>query len=138
MDCIFCAIVAGRAPRSVVSEDELVVAFMDINPVNPGHVLVVPKTHATGLADVPFGTGARMMELAMRLAKSARSAGLDPDGINLFLADGAAAGQEVFHAHLHMVPRHVGDGFSLQVAYGTPPSREQLDEVASALRSELE
>ncbi len=137
MDCIFCAIVAGAAPASVVIEDDLTVAFMDISPVNPGHVLVVPKEHATGLGDLPEPTGARMMETAMRIAASIRSGPQQPDGINLFLADGVAAGQEVFHVHLHVVPRHVGDGFRLQVAYGEAPSRAELDEVAKELRSGL-
>lgn len=137
MDCIFCAIVAGAAPSSVVMQDDLVVAFMDIGPVNPGHVLVVPKKHAQGLRDLPSQTGARMMEVAMRVASSAQSSELEPDGINLFLADGAAAGQEVFHIHLHVVPRHFGDSFRIRVDYGHPPSREELDEMARLLRSGL-
>lgn len=119
-----------------MSENESVIAFMDLQPVNPGHVLVVPKEHATGLADLPERTGARMMEMAMRVADSARSS-LEPDGINLFLADGVAAGQEVFHVHLHVVPRHVGDGFRLQVTYGAAPSRDELDATAELLRSGL-
>ena len=133
MHCIFCDIVAGVAPGSVVSEDEVVTAFMDLQPVNPGHVLVVPKQHATGLADLPSPTGSRMMEVALEVASSIRST-LEPDGTNLFLADGAAAGQEVFHVHLHVVPRYFGDGFRLHVDYDDPPNRAALDQLAEELR----
>lgn len=137
MTCIFCAIVAETAARSVVAEDELVVAFMDVHPVNPGHVLVAPKQHATYLSELPEATGARMMEVAMRVAAAVRAGDLEPDGVNLFLADGAAAGQTVFHVHLHVVPRHFGDGFRLQVDYGEPPTREELDGLAEMLRMGL-
>ena len=138
MNCIFCSIAAEDAPASVVTEDELVVAFMDIHPVNPGHVLVAPKEHAASLSGLPAATGARMMEVAMRVAASVRASDLKPDGLNFFLADGAAAGQSVFHVHLHVVPRHVGDGFRLEVDYGDPPSRVELDGLAELLRLEIE
>lgn len=135
--CVFCSIVAARAPRSVVHDDDAVVAFMDIMPVTAGHLLVVPKQHATHLGDLDPDTGAHMMRIAMSCAAGLRASPLRTEGINLFLADGAAAGQEVFHVHLHVVPRHVGDGFALSLRYGPAPSRATLDDHAAAIAAAL-
>ena len=95
-DCIFCAIVAGQAPASVVYHDDHCTAFLDIQPVNPGHVLVVPNDHATYLADLPPATGGHLFQVAQQLAAALRKSGLRCEGVNLFLADGKAAFQEVF------------------------------------------
>lgn len=132
-NCIFCAIVAAEAPRSVVYEDETVMAIMDIRPVTPGHLLVVPRTHSTYLADLPSTTGARMMEVAMDLAAATRRTDLEPEGINLFLADGRVAGQVVFHVHLHVIPRRPADGFGLNLRYDPAPPRAVLDEHAAEI-----
>lgn len=138
MTCIFCAIVAGAAPSSIVCEDALTVAFMDIMPVTPGHLLVVPKQHATHLADLPPGTGAAMMETATRCAAALRTSPLRTEGINLFLADGAVAGQEVFHTHLHVLPRFEGDGFGLSIRYGPATERTTLDQQAASIAGALD
>jgi diadenosine tetraphosphate (Ap4A) HIT family hydrolase len=135
-DCIFCAIVAGAAEASFVYQDDAVVAFMDLRPVTPGHLLVIPRVHATGLAELDAGTGSRVWQAAQPIAAALRTSGLRCDGVNLFLADGEAAGQEVFHVHLHVVPRFAGDGFRIQAAWQFPP-RSALDEHASAIRSQL-
>jgi histidine triad (HIT) family protein len=103
--CIFCEILAGKVPASVVVRDGRCMAFMDIQPINAGHVLVVPEDHAARLADLPEETGARMFRTAQRIAAALYEGGLDCEGVNLFLADGEAAGQEVFHVHLHVFPR---------------------------------
>lgn len=132
--CAFCDIVAGRAPASVVHEDDRVLAFLDINPVTPGHLLVVPKHHSPSLAHLDEETGARMFVVAMRLAATLRESGLRCDGINLFLADGEAAFQEVFHAHLHVFPRYPGDGFAIRADWSSKPSRADLDAIAARLR----
>ena len=131
-DCIFCAIVAGRAPASVVHADERCTAFMDIQPVNAGHVLVVPNRHAVFLADLDPEDGARMFRVAQRIAGALRVSGLRCEAVNLFLADGEAAGQDVFHVHLHVIPRYLGDGFGLRFSptYGTRPPRAELDRIA--------
>jgi histidine triad (HIT) family protein len=133
--CIFCEIVAGRAPVSIVYRDDHCVAFMDINPVTPGHLLVIPLSHADYLADLDSGVGAHLFRIAQRLAAAIRRSGLKADGINFFLADGEAAGQEVFHVHLHVFPRFEGDGFGLRFApeYGQPVARERLDHEAAAI-----
>lgn len=138
--CIFCRIVAGDAPASVVHRDEVCSAFLDTRPVNPGHVLIVPNEHAAYLADLPAETGAHMFRIAMRMAEAIRRSEVPSQGLNLFLADGAVAFQTVFHVHLHVVPRVKGDGFGLTFgpSYLSPPTREALEETAAAIRRSLE
>ncbi|MDT0266820.1 HIT family protein [Streptomyces sp. DSM 44915] len=134
--CVFCAIAHGRAEASVVCEDEHLIAFADLQPVTPGHLLVVPKTHVVGLEDLPPETGARVWELAHRLGRALRRSDLRCAGVNLFLADGAAAFQEVFHFHLHVFPRFPGDSFRL-VADWRVRERAHLDAVADSVRRGL-
>jgi len=136
-NCIFCAIVAGRAPASVVLDEPDVIAFMDIRPFTPGHLLVIPKRHASGLAELPPEDGAKVFAAGQRIAAALRASDLPIDGVNMFLADGVAAGQEVFHVHLHLVPRRAGDGFGI-VARAQSPNRTVLDGTASALRAAVE
>lgn len=135
--CIFCDIVAGRSPASVVYRDDSCIAVMDIRPINTGHLLVIPVRHATHLADLDPGVGGALFEAAQKLAAAIRPSDLKAEGINLLLADGEAAGQEVFHVHLHVVPRFQGDGFGhrFPAHYGQRPLREQLDAAAAAIKS---
>ena len=138
--CIFCRILAGELPSSMVYHDELCSAFMDIQPVNPEHTLIVPNKHAVFLADLDARTGGHIFRVGQRIAASLRSsAGLRCEGVNLFLADGEAAGQEVFHVHLHVIPRFRRDGFGLRFgpAYGIQPPRAELDRVAAQIRQVL-
>ena len=135
-DCPFCAIVDGDAPASVVDETDDLLAFMDLNPITEGHALVIPKDHAAGLGSLDPETGGRMFEEAMAVAAAVRDSDLDPDGIDLFLADGEAAGQEVFHVHLHVIPRYEGDGVVLPVGEG-PADRAELDAIAAELSASL-
>lgn len=134
--CIFCEIVNDRAPASVVYRDEICMAFMDIQPVNPGHLLVIPTNHATNLAELDPRTGGRLFEVAQQLAAALRRSGVQCEGVNFFLADGEAAGQEVFHVHLHVIPRYSGDGFGFTFAdsYWELPERQELDKIAEAIR----
>jgi diadenosine tetraphosphate (Ap4A) HIT family hydrolase len=133
VSCIFCAIVAGQEPASLVHDDDVCLAFMDLYPVAPGHLLVVPKEHAPGLAELDADAGRHMFVVAQRLAAALRRSGLRCEGVNLFLADGEAAGQEVFHVHLHVVPRFQGDGFKIAARHGRP-ARAELDAHAELLR----
>jgi histidine triad (HIT) family protein len=135
-DCVFCDILAGRKPGSFVHRDDLVAAIMDIQPVNAGHHLVMPVAHAPSVADLQPETAARMFVVAQRLVAATRASGLPCDGVNLLLADGASAGQEVFHAHLHVIPRLAGDGFGFRRSKGHAAiaSREDLDRAAEAIR----
>ena len=103
--CVFCDIVEGSAPASVVYQDDVAVAFMSIGPVNPGHLMVVPRRHASALADLDETTGAHLFRVTMRMAGAIRRSGVRCEGINLFLADGEAAFQEIPHVHMHVFPR---------------------------------
>jgi histidine triad (HIT) family protein len=137
-DCKFCQIIAGQSPGTIVYQDDAAVAFMDIKPVNPGHVLVIPRVHATYLADLDEDAGAYLFAVAMRVAAALRRSDLPCEGVNLFLADGESAGQEVFHVHLHVIPRFKGDGFGLR--FGPDyrvRSRAELDEAGARIREAL-
>lgn len=138
-DCIFCRILAGQSPVSMVYQDDLCSAFMDIRPVNAGHVLVIPNAHAANLADLDEELGAQMFRVAHRLAQSVRKSGVRCEGVNLFLADGEAAFQEVFHVHLHVIPRYDADGFRLRFSpdYHILPLRSELDAIAERIRRAL-
>ncbi|MGH3145058.1 MAG: HIT family protein [Rubrobacter sp.] len=137
--CAFCEILAGNRPASVVFRDERCAAFMDIRPINPGHVLVVPNNHAASLADLPEDAGAHMFRTAQKVAAALYGSGLECEGVNLFMADGEAAGQEVFHVHLHVFPRYAGDGFALAFGpgYSNRPDREELEDAARHIREAL-
>jgi len=112
VDCVFCAIVEGKAPAEVVYEDEMTVAFMDINPANPGHTLVIPRQHVRDILAIDEETAAAVMRTAVRVARALEAA-LQPDGINLIQANRRAAFQSVFHWHTHIVPRWWGDDIVL-------------------------
>jgi histidine triad (HIT) family protein len=139
-DCIFCDIVRGEAEATLVWQDDLVSAFLDIQPINAGHICVVPNVHASDLADLPADAGAHMFPVAQRLAQALRDSGLPCEGVNLFLADGVAAGQEVFHVHLHVFPRVPDDGFGFRFGedYFAKPTRAELDEVGEQIRGTYE
>ena len=126
-DCVFSGIVAGQAPAGIVHEDDVVLVSLDIRPVTPGHVLVIPKRHEA--------TGARLFRAGMRLAAASRRSGPRCDGVNLFLADGAAAGQEVFHVHLHVFPRFAGDAVRIDADWSAAPPRAEHDAIAARIRS---
>lgn len=137
--CIFCDIINAQAPASIVYKDKICTSFMDIRPFNEGHLLVVPNKHAAYLADLDPETGGYIFKVAQRLSKSIRKSKVKCEGIDLFLADGEVAGQEVFHTHLHVLPRYKGDGFGLKFGrnYVTPPKRSELDKVASDIKSNI-
>ncbi len=134
--CVFCRILAGDIPASVVYEDDYSLAFLDIQPITPGHVLLIPKVHAASLIELDQASAARLMIVAQKVDQALRQSGLACEGVNLYLADGAAAGQEVFHVHLHVFPRFAGDGFGLRLSesYHQPPGRAKLDQNAILIR----
>ena len=139
-DCIFCRILAGDVAGSFVFRDDRVAAFMDIQPVNPGHVLVIPIQHAAYLADLDAEAAAYLMRVAQRVAAAIRESGVRCEGVNLFLADGEAAMQEVFHVHLHVFPRFAGDGFGLRFSpdyFTRRPERAELDHTAANIRAAI-
>lgn len=138
MDCIFCEIAAGRAPASIVYQDDEVMAFMDIIPVLPGHLLIIPRTHYRNIFDAPPEVAGKLLETAARLAPAVRQA-TGCAGLNCHIANEAAAGQEVWHLHLHLLPRYPGDGFGFRFpsGYGRRASRPELDEMAERIRQAL-
>ncbi len=136
-DCVFCALVAGEREASVVYDDDRLLGFMDLHPVNPGHVLLVPKEHATAMADVDEDTGAHVFRIAMRMQQAIRRSGVRCEGINLFVADGEAAFQDVFHFHLHVIPRFEGDPFKIEADWKEAP-RSELDRAATGIRTSYE
>ncbi|MCO6489796.1 MAG: HIT family protein [Phaeodactylibacter sp.] len=135
-DCIFCRVIEGSLPSSVVYEDEQVVAFMDIMPVNPGHVLVVPRKHCPELQGLDEETGAHLFRVAMRLERALRASGLPCEGTNLLQNNGAEAWQEVMHVHLHVIPRFRGDGVKAQFGQQQAP-RADLDQWAEKIKAGL-
>jgi histidine triad (HIT) family protein len=138
-DCVFCQIVEGTAPASVVYSDGTVMAFMDIAPIVPGHLLVIPKRHAALVGDLQGSEGTTCWMIATTLVKALRGSGLRVEGVNLFVADGEAAFQDVPHFHIHVIPRYAGDGFSLSFPanYGQPVERTLLDDAAARIRGGL-
>jgi diadenosine tetraphosphate (Ap4A) HIT family hydrolase len=138
MDCLFCRIIARAADASIVHEDDRVIAFCDLFPVNPGHLLVAPKAHATGLGDLDEHDGRQVFAVGQRLAGAIRETDPRCAGINFFVADGAPAGQEVFHLHLHVIPRYIEDAVRLSFGQSrTPTSRSELDTIAGRIRATL-
>ncbi len=135
--CVFCKIIAGHVPSSRVHESDEVLAFLDIDPVTPGHVLVIPKAHLPHLADLSDVLSSEMFAVARTVAAGLRKCSIRCEGVNLFYADGEAAFQEVFHAHLHVIPRFADDGFKIEARWGSNPEREQLNEFAAELRREI-
>ncbi|MFT3891879.1 MAG: HIT family protein [Anaerolineales bacterium] len=137
--CIFCKIVEGSVPASKVYEGELCMAFMDIQPVNPGHALVIPKGHFADLSELPAEIGGHLFQVAQRVALSLPKTNVKNEGVDFFLANGEAAGQEVFHVHLHVIPRYAGDGFGFRFGpyYKTLPERSELDSIAAQIKQQL-
>lgn len=126
--CVFCKIVDGKIPAVKVYEDDLVLAFLDIAPINFGHILLIPKEHHNSAATIPEAVGGRMFMVASRIGVACRRA-FCYEGFNLHLADGTCAGQVVMHAHLHLVPRGLEDGFHWnwrQLQYENDGQREEI------------
>jgi len=141
-DCIFCRIVAGELPAVRLYEDDHVLSFLDIRPLRPGHALVIPKAHCTDLRDCPPELGGALLAGVQRVAAAVCEA-TGTGGFNLFNANGEVAGQEVFHLHLHILPRLEGDGFfhsSLAEALGTAKTltQEELVELGGRVAAAME
>jgi histidine triad (HIT) family protein len=134
--CVFCEIIAGtRQQEGIVYRDDRVVAFLSIGPRNPGHVLIVPVAHAENFLEVPADTMHAMTDAAKRIAEAIKRTDLKMDGFVLQLNTGKAAGQSVFHAHLHIIPRYDGEP-----AAKVPEDRVGMDvlaPVAAKIRAAL-
>jgi histidine triad (HIT) family protein len=126
-DCIFCKILAGELPATIVDEDERTIAFMDVAPATRGHALVIPRAHAGDLLSVDSEDLGAVVVAARRLAARVKDR-LGADGVNLINSCGAAAWQTVFHFHVHVIPRYDGDPLRLPWV----PSQGNPDEIAAA------
>lgn len=131
-DCIFCKIVAGEIPCFKIYETDQVLSFLDIGPVNKGHALVIPKVHYKNIWDMPVDLGQEMLSAA-QIAGAAIVRATDADGLNLIMNNNEAAGQLVFHAHLHLIPRFMDDGLK----HWAQDQYESMDE-AGALARKIE
>jgi len=118
METIFSKIIAGEIPCTKIYEDDTVLAFLDINPIQPGHTLVIPKQPSVDARETAPADIAAVMQVAQKIAR-AQTAALNCDGVNFLMSSGAAAGQEVFHTHLHVIPRYKNDSVSFSVEHGT-------------------
>ena len=136
--CIFCDVIRGAAEVSVCYEDNSALAFMDIQPVNPGHVLVVPREHFESLLDLPPELNTHLFDVATRLAPVVRTVS-GTDGMNIVVNSGAAAGQDVFHYHIHLIPRRHDDGFDVPLPFpdSEMPDRYHLDAMAARIISAM-
>jgi histidine triad (HIT) family protein len=137
--CIFCKIIAGEIPAAKIYEDELVLAFLDIGPINFGHTLVIPKEHHESSATIPEETAGRMFRVGSRIGIALKRK-FEYEAFNLHLADGTAAGQVVMHAHLHVVPRGVEDGFRWnwrQLSYKEGEIKEFAEELSARVAADL-
>ena len=130
-DCIFCSIVAGTIPSRSVYEDEQCVAFLDIAPAAPGHTLVIPRAHVADIwaadASTMAGVGRSVQAVAAQIRRT-----LAPEGLTLIQSTGEAAWQDVFHLHVHLIPRSTGDPL-IRPWHGVPADAAELDDVWSTL-----
>ena len=134
-DCVFCKIVAGQIPSTRVHEDEHTLAFMDLGQVNPGHVLVAVKKHAANLFELDDTQAEAVARTSTRVARAIRDA-FAPAGLSVYQANGKAAGQTVFHYHVHLLPRHEADGMELTWPVKNP-QRETLEGYAEKIRKKI-
>ena len=137
--CIFCKILEGKSESSIVYEDELSIAIMDIQPVNPGHILVIPKEHIPYINDSHQNIGAHLFKIGIQINTALLKSNVRCEGVDYLLANGEAAGQEVFHAHLHIIPRFEKDGFGFKFhdKYHIRPERQELNNIASEIKTLL-
>lgn len=126
-NCVFCKIVAGEIPSKTIYEDEEFKVILDLGPATKGHALILPKSHAANLFELPEETASKVMVLAKKLGTQMKE-NLKADGLNLLQNNGEAAGQTVGHFHLHLIPRYKNDG---QHITGDPTevTQEELEEI---------
>jgi histidine triad (HIT) family protein len=136
--CPFCDLVRGAAEVSICYEDAVAIAFMDIQPVNAGHVLVVPRAHYERIDDLPREIGLHLYRVATQIIPVIQRVTGAPD-MNIVVNSGAAAGQDVYHFHVHLIPRRAGDGFDVPLPFpgSAMPERTRLDAMAARIIAEL-
>tara|TARA_Y100000310_G_C20674879_1_gene812413 strand:+ start:263 stop:688 length:426 start_codon:yes stop_codon:yes gene_type:complete len=138
-NCILCKLVKGEIEVTKIYEDSKVIAVMDIQPINPGHMFIFPKKCVALIKDLDDKIVTHMFKIAKKLNIALRKSGLKCEGVNYFLADGEAAMQEIPHVHLHVFPRYKKDGFGLKFAkkYFKLPPRKELIEAAKKIKKQI-
>ena len=136
MDCVFCKIVAGELPSYKIYEDDLVLAFLDINPINIGHTLIIPKKHYHSTLETPDELIKHIAVIVKRLAQAIVIA-TEADGCNIGINNGEASGQIVFHTHWHIMPRFKNDGYQLWQGDDTTYNHGEADDIAEKIKVEL-
>ena len=135
--CVFCSMTEGRLQPVIVTQDDDIMAIMDLFPASKGHILIFPKQHIENIYNLPVNLAAPVMRHAVIIAKAIKEQ-LNPDGINLIQSNDIAAGQTIPHFHLHIVPRYSEDSVILQFGHGnTPSDKSDLESIAQRIRSIL-
>ncbi len=135
--CPLCRIARRESPAVIITENEDVMAIMDLYPATLGHILILPKEHVEHIFALPVEIGIQVMALAIRVAQAVQQH-LNPAGLNLIQANGAIAGQTINHFHLHIVPRYEDDGIIIQFGHGSAPAKlEELEGIATKIRPGL-
>lgn len=139
MNCVFCRIIQRELPASFIYEDDKVAAFLDIHPINEGHVLIVPKRHEAQFSNLTGDEAGYLFQTGSRILKAIQDSEIKCEGANLFLSDGPVAGQDVLHSHLHIAPRFKGDGQRAGFCHSGPDQypRVRLDQIAETIKSHL-
>ncbi len=135
MNCIFCDIIERKAPAEIIFEDDKVLAFLDIKPIHYGHILVVPKKHYSDLLEIPEDALCSIIKTA-KMVTGALVKSLKPDGYNLFSNNGKAAGQSVFHFHMHITPRYFKDEIHFKLKLKDYKNTE-MQNIASLIINEI-
>lgn len=133
-DCIFCKIITGDIPAEKVYEDDTTLAFLDIKPINPGHTLIIPKEHHENLFDIPNETAEKIIVTVKKIAEGIKT-GLGIENINIGMNNGSIAGQMVFHAHMHVMPRHENDGYEMW--HGKEYESGEASDIANKIKNAL-
>jgi histidine triad (HIT) family protein len=136
-DCIFCRIAHHKIPSVIIAENSLVLAIMDTNPATPGHILILPSSHIQDIYGLPFEIGASIMEMAVTISGAIKKQ-LKPAGLNIIQSNGTAAGQVIFHYHMHLVPRYEGDSVRLRFGHtGSVTATEELEKIGTQINNGL-
>lgn len=135
--CVFCNMAEDRLRPAIVTEDNDIMAIMDLYPASQGHILIFPKQHIQNIYNLPVNLASSIMRHAVIIAKAVKQQ-LNPEGINLIQSNETAAGQTIPHFHLHIVPRYASDSVTLQFGHGnTPSNKGDLESIAQRIRSML-
>lgn len=135
-NCIFCKIIAGEIPSSTVYEDDDFKAILDVNPAARGHVIILPKNHAANLFELPEEEAAKVMVVAKKIAKAVKTA-YNCDGVNILQNNGEAAGQTVFHLHVHVIPRFTGDTDTITMGWKPMETPEDMATIVEEIKANL-